>query len=95
MSYGIDYKRGRMEYRKEGNTLEQTHQTFKVSISTIRNWEKQCDSEEGFVKKPLNRSFKKIDPEKPESYVQQHPDAYVHPNMEHRRIQIEKLAVGF
>jgi len=77
MSYGVDYKQRTIEYRREGHTLEQTHQVFKVSISTIRYWEKQYDSAEGFVKKPLNRKFKKIDPEKLHMYVAQHPDAYL------------------
>ena len=77
MSYGIDYKTRTIEYRKEGNTLELTKQTFKVSITTIRRWEKEYDSEEGFVKKPLNRSFKKIDPQKLAEHVAQHPDAYL------------------
>ena len=77
MSYSTDYKHRTIEYRKEGNTLESTHQVFKVSISTIRKWEKQYDSEGGFKKKPLNRSFKKIDPEKLKAYLRQHPDAYL------------------
>ena len=77
MSYSVDYKRRTIEYRREGNTLEKTHHTFKVSISTIRKWEKQYDSAEGFVSKPRKRSFKKIDPKKLVEYVTQHPDSYL------------------
>ena len=77
MSYGKDYKTRTIEYRREGNTLESTHRTFKVSISTIRKWEKQYESEEGFTVKPRKRSFKKIDPQKLLEYVEQHPDAYL------------------
>jgi len=77
MSYGKDYKKSTIEYRREGNTLENTHRTFKVSISTIRKWEKQYDSGEGFCNKPRKRNFKKIDPRKLVEYVEQHPDAYL------------------
>lgn len=77
MSYGADYKKRTIEYRKEGNTLESTRKVFKVAVSTIRKWEKQYESEEGFAKKPLNRGFKKIDPQKLAEHVEQQPDAYL------------------
>jgi len=31
----------------------------------------------GYEKRPLNRSFKKIDPVRLENYVAEHPDAYL------------------
>ena len=41
MSYSKDYRKRTIEYRQEGHTLEETHQTFKVAISTIQRWEEQ------------------------------------------------------
>lgn len=75
MSYPIKYRERTMEYRQEGHTLEETKQVFRVSIATIRKWEKQLKEEGHLKKKPLNRSFRKIDPEKLRSYVTEHPDA--------------------
>ena len=76
MSYPIKYRERTIEYRQEGHTLEETKQVFHVSIATIRKWEKQLKEEGHLKKKPLNRSLRKIDPEKLRSYVTKHPNAY-------------------
>ncbi len=41
MSYPKKYRERTIEYRQAGHTLEETHQIFKVSRSTIQEWEKQ------------------------------------------------------
>lgn len=56
--------------------MEETHQVFKVSKSTIQKWEKQLKETGDLAKKELHRSFRKIDPEKFKAYVVEHPDAY-------------------
>ena len=76
MSYPRKYRERTIEYRQEGHTLEETKQVFHISISTIREWEKQLREEGHLEKKPVKRSFRKIDPEKLRSYVAEHPDAY-------------------
>lgn len=76
MSYSKDYRRRTIEYREEGHTLEETHQVFRVAISTIRSWEKQWKEKGTLTPAPVVRSYKKIDPEKLKAYVQEHPDAY-------------------
>ena len=76
MSYSRDYRERTIEYRQVGHTLEETHQVFKVSISTIREWEKRLKETGDLGKKELHRGFRKIDPEKLKAYVAEHPDAY-------------------
>ncbi len=76
MSYSRKYRERTIGYRQAGHTLEETHQTFKVSISTIRTWEKQLKETGDLGKKELHRGFRKIDPEKLKAYVAEHPDAY-------------------
>ena len=76
MSYPTKYRERTIEYRKAGHTLGETHRTFKVSISTIRSWEKQLEKEGNLEKKPVHRSYKKVHPEKLKAYVAEHPDAY-------------------
>jgi len=76
MSYSKKYRERTIEYRQDGHTLEETHQIFKVSIATIRKWEKQWKETGDFGKKELHRGFRKIDPEKLKAYVAEHPDAY-------------------
>lgn len=77
MSYPEKYRNRTIEYRQEGHTLEETKEVFKVSIATIRKWEKMLKEEGTLAKKPVVRPFKKIDPEKLSAYVQAHPDAYL------------------
>jgi len=38
--YSEDFRKRIIEYREEGHTLEETRKIFKVSIKTIRTWEK-------------------------------------------------------
>ena len=76
MSYSEDYRKRTIEYREEGHTLEETHKVFKVSISTIRRWEKQWKEKGTLAPAPVVRKPKKIDPERLKRYVQEHPDAY-------------------
>lgn len=76
MSYAVQYRKRTIEYRMEGHTLEATCHTFKVSIPTIRRWEKQFKENGDFEKRPLTRGYKKLDPEKLKAYMTTHPDAY-------------------
>ena len=76
MSYSTDYRKRTIEYREEGHTLEETHEIFKVAISTIRTWEKQWKEQRTLKPAPVVRPYKKIDPEKLKAYVGEHPDAY-------------------
>ena len=75
MSYPVKYRERTIEYRQE-HTLEETSRTFKVTISTIRKWEKQLKEKGDLKAKVAKRSFKKINPDKLKDYVAQHPDAY-------------------
>lgn len=48
-----------------------------MAISTIQKWKKQLEVEGNLKNKPLNRGFKKINPEKLQEYIKKHPDAYL------------------
>jgi len=75
MSYDKKYRKRTIEYRQEGHTLTETSSVFKVSISMILDWRKLYEETGEYEKRPLNHSFKKIDPVKLESYIAAHPDA--------------------
>ena len=75
--YSEDFKIRTIEYRKEGHTLKETSEIFKVSITTIRKWEKQLKEEGTLAKKQLNRPYKKINPQELKKYIEEHPDAYL------------------
>jgi transposase len=77
MSYDKKYRQRTIEYRESGHTLEETSLVFKVSISTIRDWQKLHRETGGFEKRPLIRSHKKVDPKELERCIEEHPDAYL------------------
>jgi len=76
MAYSVDLRKKAMAYR-ETHTQEETAKTFDVSVSAVRDWE-QLQRETGSLdKKPLERKWRKIDPEKLCAYVAEHPDKYL------------------
>ena len=77
MAYEERYRRRVMEYLKEGHSYRQAQEVFKVGIATMVEWKKRLVETGSLARKPLNRRFKKIDPEKLEAYVNEHPDAYL------------------
>lgn len=69
-----DLREASVAYRKEGHTYEDTGKLFGVSASTIYRWVRQYEETGDLSNRPLNRSLKKIDPEKLKVYVAEHPD---------------------
>ena len=62
-------------YLGSGDTFAQTGKIFGVGATTVRSWVVQYEETGNVSNKPLNRGFKKIDPEKLRLYVKEHPDA--------------------
>ena len=82
MAYSLDLRKKVLDQRKT-HTLEETHSAFNISISTILDWE-ILQKETGSPKKrPLNRSFKKIDPIALAEFIIEFPDSYLHEMAEH------------
>ncbi len=77
MTYDIKYKERVVEFVKEGHSQKEANIIFKVSLTAVKKWVKQCREVGHLNKKPLNRSFKKIDPEKLKKYIEDHPDAHL------------------
>ena len=77
MGYSEDFRKRVVEYLTEGNTLENAKKVFNVSISTMRSWKSQLVETGNLKNRPLNRTFKKIDPYKLRTYIEEHPDHYL------------------
>lgn len=76
MSYSIDLRERVVKYRLEGHTIKETCEVFGVGNYAVSKWVKQYKETGDLSNKPLNRGFKKIDPEKLKAYISEHPDAY-------------------
>ena len=76
MAYSVDLRMKAVKhYLGSGHTFAQTGQIFDVGATTVRSWVVQYEETGDLSNKPLNRGFKKIDPEKLRTYVKEHPDA--------------------
>ena len=77
MAYSEDLRKKVMEYLESGCSQVSAQKVFNVSLSAIKGWKKQYAETGSLKNKPLNRTFKKLDPEKLTAYVNEHPDAYL------------------
>ena len=73
MAKSVDFRKRVIEYYiDEGHTIRETASVFKVSKTTIESWESLLAETGSLEKRPLNRTFKKIAPEKLKAYVNEH-----------------------
>ncbi len=74
MSKSVDLRKAAVAYKLSGHTLKETAEIFGVSKSAVDTWVKKYEKTGDLSNKPLNRSFKKINPEELKVYVKEHPD---------------------
>lgn len=75
MSKSVDLREAAIAYHEAGHTLAETAEAFGVAKSTISKWKSKKKETGNLNNKPLNRTYKKINPEKLKAYVKEHPDA--------------------
>ena len=75
MSKSVDLREAAIAYHEAGHTIVETAKVFGVGKSTISKWKKRKKETGNLNNKPLNRTYKKINPEKLKVYVKEHPDA--------------------
>lgn len=75
MAKSVDLRTAAVKYHKSGfHTYAETAKVFGVGSSTIYAWVQKFERTGSLENKPLNRTFKKIDPERLRTYVREHPD---------------------
>jgi len=77
MSYDVKLRERALAYWANGHTMAKTAATFGVSESALKAWKLQLKQTGNLEKKTLQRTFKKIDPEKLQTYLTEHPDAFL------------------
>ena len=82
MAYSLDLRKKVIDYRKT-HTLEETYLAFNISKSTILDWETLQKETGNLKKRPLHRTFKKIDPVALAEFVVENPDSYLSEIAEH------------
>ena len=75
MAYSVDLRMAAVKhYLKSGETCAETGKIFGVGGLTVQSWVQRYEETGDLSDKPLNRGFKKIDPDKLRTYVQEHLD---------------------
>ena len=69
MSCSVDLRERRLAYRNAGHTLQDTRDTYKIAVSTIREWEDRLKRTGSLEANTPKRAHKKIDPEKMNIYI--------------------------
>jgi len=79
MAYDKKYRTRVVEYLLEGHTQAETSKVFKVGTTSIKRWVAAyaVSGSTGGGYTVGNRLAKKIDPEKLEAYMNEHPDAFL------------------
>jgi len=79
MAYDKKYRTRVVEYLLEGHTQSATCEVFKVGSTSIKRWlaSYKASGSTGGGYTAGNRISKKIAPEKLESYMNEHPDAFL------------------
>lgn len=74
MSKSVELREAAVKYKLKGHSLRETAEVFGVSKSAAGKWVKKYKETGDLSDKPLNRPFKKIDPEKLKAHIKEHPD---------------------
>lgn len=75
--YSKDLRERAFKYTQEGHTYRETAEVFSVGTSALVRWKKIFVEQGNFEDKPRKKRIGKIDPQKLEEYLKEHPDAYL------------------
>ncbi|MDQ8767944.1 IS630 transposase-related protein [Streptococcus ruminantium] len=91
MTYGIDFRKRVLAYVQSGHSKKETCALFGISTNTLYLWEKQLAKEGHLNRKPRARSPRKLPLDQLESYVREHPDAFLREMAEHFHCSIPSV----
>jgi transposase len=77
MSYSIDLRQKLVAFLSKGNSQRKASEVFGIHVETVNRWSQMYRDTGELSNKPLNRSFKKIDPDKLSAYIEEHPSAFL------------------
>ena len=77
MAYDKKFREQVIKYHEKGNSIKKTSEEFDVGTTTIKEWKKLKKESGSLEKRPLNRTFKKIDPIELKKYIAENPDSFL------------------
>jgi len=91
MAYSEDYRKRTIEYYHEGHTQKEVFAAFKVYPRTIRDWKARMKAGSLNPSYPKTRRPRKLPPIELNSYLDQHPDAFLNEIGEHFNCSAEAV----
>ena len=76
MGYDRKFRERVLELVDEGMKQEEARKLFKLGQNTITQWKKLRDETGSLENRPLERSWRKIDPEKLRKDIENNPDSF-------------------
>lgn len=76
MAYSEDYRRRAVEYHREGHSLEEVREAFKIYPSTLRDWESRYNDGDLTPRYPETRRARKLPLDELREYVDSHADDF-------------------
>jgi transposase len=76
MSYDKKFRERVLAHVDAGETQEKVRKMFKLGANTITNWKKLREETGSLENRPLERTYRKIDPEKLLADVKEKPDDF-------------------
>ena len=76
MSYSVDLRERALALVDGGMSQEEVRKLLKLGINTITQWKKVRAETGSLENRPLERSWRKIDPEKLKADVSEYPDDF-------------------
>jgi transposase len=92
MAKSSDFRKRVLEYYvDEGHSIRETAAVFGVAKKSIENWVNLVIETGSLDKRPLNRTFKKLDPEKLRDHLTEHCDDTLREIAEHFKCTISAV----
>jgi transposase len=76
MSYEKKFRESVLRHVEAGHSQEATRKLFGLGVNTITQWKRLKEETGRLANRPLNRSWKKIDPDTLRADVENHPDDF-------------------
>ena len=77
MAYSVELRKKVMEYLSAGHTQREASGVFHISLNTVNKWSQRYQKTGKLADEKPYRTFRKLDPEKLEAYMEAHSDAYL------------------
>ena len=77
VGYDKKFREAVLNYIEKGHTIQEAHEVFEVGTTTIKEWKKLKKETGALENRPLNRTNRKICPDRLKAYIAEHPDSYL------------------